>query len=108
RYRLVRLVRIAARIGNAVDEYVGEGTHRLVVKHAIEQAAAPSDRWLDHKRAPTRPQYSRRFAKEDEREFEMVQHVDHDDIGGAGVGKGNAPGIPPAKQPPGARVIRWQ
>src|SRR5262249_40164589 len=49
------------------------------------RGAAPGDRRLDHERAPARPQHPRGVAEEGERKFEMMQHVDHDDIGGAGV-----------------------
>src|SRR6516164_8681098 len=76
RNRLVGVVRVAARIG-----------------------AAPGDRRFDHEHASTRPQHPRRLAEEDERKCEMMQHVDHDDIGGAGVREREPLGISDTVEP---------
>ena len=82
RDRLVGGVGIAAGIGSPVHQHLGRGAHRLVVKQPIEQRAAPGDGGLDHDRAAAGTQHARRLAKEHGRKLEMMQHIDHDDVGG--------------------------
>ena len=82
---LVGIVGVAARIGAAVREDVGRGANGLVMKQPVERGAAPGNRRLDHEHAPAWAHHPRRLAEEDEWKFEMMQHVDHDDVGGAGV-----------------------
>src|SRR5262249_8822991 len=83
----------------ALPENVGRGAHGLVMKEPVEHRAAPGNRRLDHEYAPARPQHPRGLAEEDERKFEMMQHVDHDDIGGAGVRERQPPGTPHRGRP---------
>src|SRR5262245_48488632 len=99
RDRLVGIVGVAARIGAAVLEHVGRGAHGLVMKEPVERGAAPGDRRLDHEHASARPQHPRRLAEEDEWKFEMMQHVDHDDIGRAGVRERKPLGVRHAVEP---------
>src|SRR6516162_9226879 len=99
RDRLVGVVRVAARIGAAVREGVGRDANGLVMKEPVERGAAPGDRRLDHEHAPARPQHPRGLAEEHERKFEMMQHVDHDDVGGAGVRERKPLGVRDAVEP---------
>src|SRR6266481_5242855 len=69
------------------------------MKEPVERGAAPGDRRLDHEHAPARPQHPRRLAEEDQRKLEMMQHVDHDDVGGAGVRERKPLGIRDAVEP---------
>src|SRR6516225_10281842 len=69
------------------------------MKEPVEGGAAPGNRRLHHEHAPARPQHPCGLAEEDERKFEMMQHVDHDDVGGAGVRERKALRIRDAVEP---------
>ena len=87
RNRLVGVVRIAARGGAAVDQNIGRGTHRLLVQETIEQCAAPGDGRFHHQHAAAGTQHPLDLAKEGDREFDVMQHVHHDNVGGTGRGE---------------------
>src|SRR6516165_2257312 len=80
RNSLIRMVRIATRIRLAFLEYIGGYAYRLVVHKPVEQCAAPSDCRFYHDHAAARSQHTLRFVEKSRGIFQMMQHVDHDDI----------------------------
>ena len=87
RNRLIGVVRIAARGRAAVDQNVGRGAHRLLVQEAIEQRAAPGDGRFHHQHAAAGTQHPLDLAKEGDRKLDVMQHVHHDNVGGARCGE---------------------
>ncbi len=85
--RLIGIVGISTRIRIAIHQRINPGANRLMMQETVEQSAPIRDGRLDHEHAAAWTEHALRAAEECVGNFEVMQHVDHDDVRGAGVGE---------------------
>ncbi len=97
---------IAAPPRSALAQRILAHAHRLGMDEAIERPARDGDGGLDHDDAATRREHARRFREECTREFDVMQYVEHHDIGEAAGGDGQKLRVGDEVEPRGKGDVR--